>query len=222
MKESSINPAVAKIITILALLGLAFLLFGAFSAHAQAASATPPATFASEGITLPASITPTISGGLEQVMQAALGSTNFAVAVGGGRGLHGNNNLLFVDYLYNFVGDGKTSAGFILGFDEIAHGAHFTTDNVNFVKGGLNVQTVIAPLKGWGLTNFFIAPFASVLIDTGGGQVGQIIVTGANYKIGIGKGWNFNLTGFYENRTGGDTSVDGAYICAAIAFSRNF
>jgi len=61
-----------------------------------------------------------------------------------------------------------------------------------------------------------------VLIDTGGGQVGQIIVTGANYKIGIGKGWNFNLTGFYENRTGGDTSVDGAYICAAIAFSRNF
>ena len=203
----------------LAMIGAVML---ATAVRAQTNSPVAPVTFASEGITLPASVSPTISGGIEQIAQAALGSTNFAVAIGGGRGLHGNNNLLFADYLYNFVGDGKTSAGFILGFDEIAHGAHFTSDNVNFVKGGLNVQTVIAPLKGWGLTNFFIAPFASVLIDTSGGQVGQIIVTGANYKIGIGKGWNFNLTGFYESRTGGDTSVDGAYICGAIAFSRNF
>ena len=215
-KHSQILPFV------LALIVLAIMFFVATKSHAQTNSPTPPATFATQGITLPASISPTISGGIEQIAQAALGSTNFAVAIGGGRGLHGNNNLLFADYLYNFLNDGSTKAGMTLGFDEIAHGAHFTTDNVNFVKGGLNVQTVIAPLKGWGLTNFFIAPFASVLIDTSGGQVGQIVVTGANYKIGIGKGWNFNLTGFYENRTGGDTSVDGAYICAAIAFSRNF
>ena len=191
--------------------------------RAQTNSPVAPVTFASEGITLPASVSPTISGGIEQIAQAALGSTNFAVALGGGRGLHGNNNLLFADYFYNFLNSGTTKAGATLGFDEIAHGQHFTTDNVNFVKGGLTVQTQIAPLKGWGLTNFLIAPFASVLISTSGGQVGQIIVTGANYQIGIGKGWDFNLSAFYENRTGGsDATVDGAYICGAIAFSRNF
>ena len=189
---------------------------------AQTNSATPPATFASQGITLPSSISPTISGGFEQIAQAALGSTNFAVAIGGGRGLHGNNNLIFADYLYNFLNDGTTKAGATIGFDEIAHGAHFTTDNVNFVKGGLTVSTAIAPLKGWGLTNFYISPFASILICTSGGQVGQIVVTGANYEIGIGKGWKFNVSGFYENRTGGDTSTDGAYICGALAISRNF
>jgi len=190
-------------------------------AHAQTNSPTPPATFATQGITLPASISPTISGGAKEILNAALGSTNFAVAIGGGRGIHGNNNLLFADYLYNFVNNG-TQVGFLLGYDEIAHGAHFTTQNINFVKGGLNVSTQITPLSGWGLTNFVLSPFASVLITTSGGQVGQIVVAGADYQIGIGKGWAFNIAGFYENRTGGDTSVDGVYLCGSIAVSRNW
>jgi hypothetical protein len=222
MKDNPISYNQSRLITFFATIGLAACFFGC-AHHARAQSNTPPVTFASEGITLPQSVSPTISGGIQQIAQSALGSTNFAVALGGGRGLHGNNNLLFADYLYNFLNNGSTKAGATLGLDEIAHGNHFTTDNVNFVKGGLTVSTAIAPLKSWGLTNFFISPFASVLISTSGGQVGQIVVAGANYEIGIGGGWKFNLSGFYENRTGGsDTSLDGAYLCGAIAFSRNF
>ena len=214
MKKPSHNSNRALLIVGLLAIAIGF---GCRPANAQTVNVTNALTNA-----MPAFSNPTISGGLEQIAQAALGSTNFAVAIGGGRGLHGNNNLLFADYLYNFLNDGTTKAGATIGFDEIAHGAHFTTDNVNFVKGGLTVSTAIAPLKGWGLTNFYISPFASILICTSGGQVGQIVVTGANYEIGIGKGWKFNVSGFYENRTGGDTSTDGAYICGALAISRNF
>ena len=182
----------------------------------------PPATFASSGISLPSSLSPTISGGLQQVMNAALASTNFAVAVGGGRSVKANHDLLFADYLYNFVSSGSTKAGFLLGFDEIADNMKFSSKNINFVKGGLSVQTTITPLANWGFTNFMISPFASVLIDSGNGQVGQIVVAGGNYTIAIKSGWAFNLMGFYENRTGGDTTTDGAYVCAAIAISKGF
>jgi hypothetical protein len=160
---------------------------------------------------------PTISGGLQQIYDAALGSTNYAIAVGGGRGLKGNHNLVFVDYLYNF----NANAGLILGFDDIAGGNNFTTDNISFIKGGFNIQAEIAPLKSIA-PNFKITPFASLLMSSSGGEVGEIVVAGGNYQITIAKGWKFNLGGFYENRTGGNTATDGAYICGHLALSRNF
>jgi len=160
---------------------------------------------------------PTISGGLQQVYDAALGSTNYAVAIGGGRGLKGDHNLVFLDYLYNF----NENAGLLLGFDDIGQGTKFTTDNVAFIKGGFNIQAEIAPIKGI-FPNFKVTPFASLLMSSSGGDVGEIVVAGANYHIGIAKGWLFNFGGFYENRTGGNTSTDGAYICGHLAVSKGF
>lgn len=198
------------------LLGLGAL--GVLAVHGQTNLIAPPTTAEIvAGIPVVAS-NPTISGGLQQVYDAALGSTNFSLALGGGRGLKGNHNLVFVDYLYNF----NANAGLLLGFDDIATGSKFTTDNIAFVKGGFNLQAEIAPFKNWGLSNFKVTPFGSLLMSSSGGDVGQIIVGGINEQIGLGKGWKFNLGAFYENRTGGNSATDGAYLCGHLAVSKGF
>ena len=85
--------------------------------------------------------TPTISAGLQQIYDAALGSTNFAVLTGGGRSLKGKNNLAFVDYIYNF----NQNAGLVLGYDYTWTGSakKFEPGNLNFVKGGFTVNADI-------------------------------------------------------------------------------
>lgn len=172
------------------------------------------------GTNSPIKIDPTISHGIQEIYDAALGSTNFAIATGGGRSLKGQNNLGFVDYLYNF----NSNAGLVLGYDYTwtGHAAKFQQSNLSFVKGGFNVQADITPFKNFGLTNLTLTPFTAILIDSSGGQVGQIIVGGVDWKAASFHGWKFNLGGFYENRTGGNTSFDGAYLCAHIAMSRGF
>lgn len=216
--KQNLEYNIYRLATFFALMGLATLFFGCNHAHAQTNSSTPPATFASAGITLPPQLSdPSISGGLQQIYDAALGSTNFAVAVGGGRSTKGNNNLGFADYIYNF----NQNVGAVLGYDYLWSSTKGIPSNLNFVKGGLNVKAEIAPLKSIA-PNFKVTPFSVILIDTSAGQVGQIVVAGADYHIGIAKGWMFNVGGFYENRTGGNTAYDGAYICGHIAISKGF
>ena len=166
---------------------------------------------------------PTITGGLEAIAQAVTESTNWAVNAGYGRGLKGNNNLVFADYDYNFVNspDG-TTVGLVLGFDEVFHGSQFNGNNVDFVKGGLSVSIAITPLASVGYTNFVLHPFASILMDSGNGQVGEIVVSGFDWSTKISTSWAIHAGGFYENRTGGDTSTDGNYIAGFVAFSRNW
>lgn len=166
----------------------------------------------------PVKVSPTISGGFQQIYDAALDSTNFAVAVGYGRSLKGNNSLAFIAYNYNL----NNLVAMTLGFDDIGHGTKFTSDNIDFVKGGLTLQTEIAPLKNWGLPNFKVTPFGSLLMSSGNGRVGQIVVAGANWRIGIAKGWYFNLGGEYENRSGDGLPTDGAYIAGHLAVSKSF
>ena len=197
---------------------LAAMLLCGLVASAQTTNTAPPASFASAGVTIPPQLAdPSISGGLQQIYDAALGSTNFVVALGGGRSTKGKNNLAFADYIYNF----NQNVGAVLGYDYLWSNVKGTPTSLNFVKGGLNVKAEIAPLKGIA-PNFKVTPFGAILIDTSGGQVGQIVVAGADYHIGIAKGWNFNVGGFYENRTGGNTAYDGAYICGHIAVSKGF
>ncbi len=170
-------------------------------------------------VTNEVSLNPTIGGGLQQIYDAALDSTNFAVVFGYGRSLKGNNNLLYAVYNYNL----NSMAALTLGFDDIAqNGTKFTTDNICFVKGGLTLQTEIAPLKNWGLPNFKVTPFGSLLMSEGNGRVGQIVVAGANWRIGIAKGWYFNMGAEYENRSGDGLPTDGAYIAGHLAISKGF
>ena len=193
-----------------ALAALTIACFASCKVQAQEVNVTNAAVMPSFG-------NPTISGGLQQLYDATTGSTNFAVAIGGGRSLKGNYNLLFADYLYNF----NQNVGAVLGFDDIAEGSKFTTQDICFVKGGLNLQAEIAPFKSFA-PNFKVTPFGSLLMSSGNGRVGQIVVAGANYKLGIGKGWCFNLGGFYENRSGDGLPTDRAFAAGNLAVSRGF
>ncbi len=189
---------------------LALCLVAAFTAAAQDTNQVPNL--------LPSIGNPTISGGIQQIYDAALGSTNFAVAVGGGRSLKGQYDIVFADYVYKF----NENVGALLGFDDIAENGNFTTDEIVFVKGGLSVKADIYPLKNWGLKDFHVTPFGALLMSSGNGRVGQIEVAGVNYHIGIAKGWYFNLGGFYENRSGDGLPTDGAYLCGHLAISKGF
>lgn len=163
---------------------------------------------------LPA-LNPSLSGGLQQIWDATATSTNFAVAVGAGRGLKGDKNLAFADYCYNL----NNNVGLILGYDAIRAGG---TTTYSFVKGGLQLKADIYPLKNFGLTTFKVTPFAALLINSGSGNVGQIVVAGASHRFTLTKNWGLNLGGFYENRTGGKSITDGVYLCGMLALSRNF
>lgn len=164
--------------------------------------------------TLP-NVDPSISAGLQQIWDAAAGSTNYAVVIGGGRGIQGNKNLAYADYVYNLNGN----VGAILGYDAIRFDNQTT---YSFVKGGLQLKADIYPFKQIGLPNVKVTPFAGILIDSGNGKVGQIIVAGASHRFALSKNWGLNLGGFYENRTGGISKTDGVYLCGFIALSRNF
>lgn len=182
---------------------------GCPKAHGQ--STNPPADFTS-GIV---KVDPSLSHGLQEIWDATTVSTNFAVAIGAGRGIKGNKNLAFADYIYNLTGN----VGAVLGYDAVRVNG---STSYNFVKGGLQLKADIYPLKNIGFPTFKVTPFTAVLIDSGGGKVGQIVVAGASHRFTISKTWGLNVGGFYENRSGGDAAADGVYICGMAAFSHNF
>lgn len=194
----------------------AMLVFGilggcAFHARAQETVVTNPVA-----AVMPAFKDPTISGGLQQIWDAAAGSTNFAVAIGGGRGIKGNKNLAFADYVYNISGN----VGVILGYDALKVDGGATT--YNFVKGGLQLKADIYPLKNFGLETFKVTPFAAILMSSHSGNVGEVVVAGASHRWALSKSWGLNVGAFYENRTGGNDPGNGVYVCGLLALSRNF
>jgi len=190
--------------------------FNAFSAHAQTNSPTPPADITS-GVF---KVDPTISGGAQQIWDATTKSTNFAVVFGGGRSIKGNHNLAFANYSYALNESGSIAA--LLGYDAIGEGSHFSSQGISFVKGGVNFKTAWKPLNNFGLTNFVLYPFGSLLIDSGNGEVGEILVGGVDWQLALGHGWALNLGAMYENRTGGNTATDGVYLGGFLAASRNW
>jgi hypothetical protein len=217
----SIRSTITSMKTTLILIGL--LLAGLITARADTNNtAGPTQTNLLGAVTNSVSVPPQVGDGLSQIWQAASNPTNFAIVIGGGRSMHKNYNLLFVDYVYDVATGDAGSAGLVLGFDDIAKGTKFTTDDVGFVKGGLNLKTEIQPLKqfGWGLK---VTPFTDLLVCSGsGGKVGTVWVAGANYRINIGKGWMLNIGGFYENRFGSGQDSDTSYLCGNLAVSKGF
>ncbi len=195
-------------------------LFFTLTLGTQAQSNQIPDLLAGLGTPTASTHTPTISGGLQQVYDAALGSTNFAVATGYLRSTKGQNNIGYLQYLYNF----NQNVAAILGYDYAwtGHASTFDQSHLNFVKGGLNVQASIHPLARFGLTNFVATPFGAILISTSGGDVGQIIVGGVSVTLlHIGR-LEWSVQGLYENRTGGNPQFDGVYVGGGTAFKLSF
>ncbi|MDE2105576.1 MAG: hypothetical protein KGL39_50585 [Patescibacteria group bacterium] len=148
-----------------------------------------------------------------------IASTNAAFTAGGGRGLTGNKNLFFADYLYKF----NANAGLLLGYDHL-WGSGQSQDNV--VKGGLNLQATLIPFKSFGLTNFVVQPFAAYLVatPTGGpnsGGIGAIAVGGVDYKYALTTAMSLDMGVLFENRTG-QGYWDGNYVALEGAFRWGF
>ena len=172
---------------------------------------------------MPASVPPQVQSGVGQIWDAASNPTNFAIAFGGGRSTHRNYNLVFVDYVYDIVrAENGTAAGFILGFDDIAHCSKFTTDSIAFVKGGVNLQMEVYPLKNFGYPNFHVTPYTSLLVADSGSHVGSIELVGVNWRANLARGWYINLGGFYESRNGTGQDTDTTYLCVDGAVSKGF
>jgi len=192
---------------LLALLILAILFFQCGRVHAQTVLVTNPA---------PAM--PSFSSGLQQIYDSVTVSTNYAIATGYGRATTGNRNLAFADYIYNV----SQNVGMVAGYDYLwTSKASGIPSQANMVKGGISFSADLHPLKNYGLTNFIVTPFANGLVASGSGGVSEILTVGGKTVLVTFIGWNLNLCGFYEKRTGSGY-WDAAYVCGAVAFSKGF
>ena len=202
-----------KALVVLTIAVSLWLLGSTCTVHAQTTNTTP----------INLTTNATIQGGLQELYDAALGSTNYAVAFGAGRGLTGNKNIAFADYLYNM----NANAALMIGFDYLkCNQANTPSSTANIVKGGLQLNADIYPLKNYGFPTFKVTPFAGYCVasPTAGqnnGGVGAIAFTGIDMHTVIGKGWDFHYGAMYENRTG-QGIFDGNYILLELAFSRNW
>ncbi len=137
----------------------------------------------------------------QQFYDATIGTSNGVFVATAARKLTGNANRFSIDYIYSF----NNVAGLILGIDDIRSGGK---SYANVIKGGLNLQTKIYPFKNFGATNFFITPYAFVLIATpiegtsNNGGIGQLAGTGISFEQKLSKNLSLELGAFYENSVG--------------------
>jgi hypothetical protein len=138
---------------------------------------------------------------VQQLYDDTIGTSNGVFVVTAARKLTGNANRYSVDYIYSF----NDVAGLILGVDDIRSGGY---SQANILKGGLNLQANVYPFKNFGLTNFFVTPYAFALIatPTGGtsnnGGIGQLTGAGVSFEQKLTKNLSLEVGGFYENSTG--------------------
>jgi len=170
-------------------------------------------------VTNPAPAMPSFSSGLQEIYDSVTVSTNYAVALGGGRATTGNRNLAFADYVYNV----SENVGLVLGYDYLwTAKAAGVPSQANLVKGGITLSAKIYPLKNFGLTNTAVTPFANVLLATGNGSASEIITAGGKLNIAtFGGGWNLSAVGFWETRKDAGYWT-ASYVCGALAVSKGF
>lgn len=159
-----------------------------------------------------------LSSGLQQIYDAATSSTNFGVAIGGGRSTIGQRSLAFADLAYNF----NQNVGLLIGYDYLTASKHLNQPSqANLVKGGLNLQVDLKPFKNFGLTNFTLTPFGFALMASGNGNVSEILGGGVKTKILSFKGVDLNAGVLYEDRTGAGF-WNGRYVAGFLALSKGF
>ena len=188
-----------------------FLLAGIFfflpAAHAQtntppapapvtATNVAPPDFFSGLGISL-------------QSLGLSSNPSNYAVAMGYGHSLKGNQSAAWATVVENV----NNNLGVIVGVDTLWGGGKIGSANI--VAGGLTVKTVIHPLKfissdtnSWFQT-FKAIPFAIVMVGTpingtgsADGGLASIARAGANFDIYNVNGWQIGAGVDYGNRTG--------------------
>ena len=146
-----------------------------------------------------------ISTDLSNLWADTLGSSNMVYAGFGERKLKGNADSAGVIGAFNFNGNVAAIGG--IGRQWMKGGPAITYT----ISGGLQLQAKIAPLKSFGLTNFFVNPFVASVIGTpmngqNGGNIMNANRVGANipiYTFTINKNpLEISAGGFYGNQTG--------------------
>ena len=161
--------------------------------------------------------TPTFQAGAQQIYDAVTTSTNFGLALGGGRSTTGNRNLAYGDFVYNV----SQAVGLVIGYDYLWTSTKGVPAQANLVKGGLTIQAPLQPFKNVGWTNVVVTPYAFALVATGNGSMSQILGGGINYKLTEWKGFKFNVGLLYEQRT--DAGYwDAKYIAGTLAITHGF
>jgi len=161
------------------------------------------ALFLCAGLT--ASKAQSISTDLSNLWADTLGSSNMVYAGFGERKLKGNADSAGVIGAFNFNGNVAAIGG--IGRQWMKGGPAITYT----ISGGLQLQAKIAPLKSFGLTNFFVNPFVASVIGTPmNGQNGGNIMNGNRvgaqipiHTFVINKNpLGISIGGFYGNQTG--------------------
>lgn len=173
---------------------------------AQTLSTTPP---------------PTLTGGLQQIADAAGSATNWAALAGYGQGINnGAKKLYFADLSYNFT----PLVGLVIGGDELS--AHDQVSQQNVVKGGVTLSMpshIFAFLGSTFMTNVVTTPFVADLLatPTSGNTVGNIVDTGMSIKLFDISNFKVEFEGHYENRSG-EGFYSGNYWGVSLALRRAF
>lgn len=158
---------------------------------------------------------PSFSTGLQEIYDSVTISTNYAVVVGGARSTTGSKNVAFADYCYNF----SQNVGLLIGYDYCWSKGQVST--ANLVRGGINLQANLYPLKQFGFTNFMVTPFGSAAVASGNGTVGNILSTGAKTILATWKGFTVNLGVIYEKRSN-EGYWNGSYVGGFFAIAKGF
>lgn len=184
---------------------------------------------------------PVLRDGLNEIKDAFLTSTNWALVVGYGRALEGNRNLAFADLCYR-IPIQPVDVGLILGYDALWSSDDLespaTASNTwkpkasgsktwNAVRGGLSLSMEVQPFKFLGGDNYFTRmkarPFVADLLATprDGAPVGNILVTGANVSlVNVGR-LQLGAMGAWEQRSGQGV-WDGSYLLIGLTGSLGF
>lgn len=161
---------------------------------------------------------PSFSQGFQAIYDSVAGGTNYGFVTGYARATHGNRSVAFAEIPYNF----NSVVGAIIGYDYCwTSKKSGIPAQANLVKGGLNLQTDLYPLKQIGFSNFKITPFAFALVASGNGVVSEIMGGGAKTTVATWKGLNFNLGVLYESRIGAGY-WDGRYLGGFAAITKGF
>lgn len=159
---------------------------------------------------------PSLSSGLQQIVDSFGTATNWATVTGYGHSTKGNKNLAFVDLAYNF----SQSVGVVIGYDYLWDN-QAKTSQANLVKGGINLQAPIKPLKQFGFENLTVTPFGFVLMSSGNGNVSEIVGGGGKVKLWEFHGYGLNTGLIYENRIGAQ-EWSGRYLGGFLSVSKGF
>lgn len=174
------------------LIVITFLIVSCTSGHAQSTN-TVPLPVTSQEVNL-----------MQQFYDSTIGTSNGVFVATAARKLTGNANRFSLDYLYSF----NNNAALVLGIDDIRSGGY---SQANILKGGLNLKADIYPLKNFGVTNFFVTPYAFALAATpvsgtsNNGGIGQLAGTGIAWEHSFTKNLSMELGGFFENSSGEGT-----------------